>query len=542
VLNTLDFKLRACEFWFANLPKEFTDEDNHCLEALLLANPDDDRRRIEETKGGLLNDSFRWVLENAEFQKWRDSPQSQLLWIKGDAGKGKTMLMIGIIKELLQQVQASSQSLAYFLCQGTSSQLNNATAVLRALIYMLISQHPRLVSHLRKKYDHEGRKLFEASNAFYSLSAVFETLIQDLEQATVYLAVDALDECEVDLAELLQLLNKTTSMPSVQVKLIVSSRNRDDIEQILDPGHEDNKLSLELNAHHITLAVETYIDYKISQLGLLQHDEAAQAREQVRNQLRGNSDGTFLWVALVVQELQKCRLLGGVTQVLERTPKGLNPLYDRMLQQIQQLEDQYRDICLLMLSIIVLTYRPLHLLEMYYLAGMHEKITNPKDLERAVGMCGSFLTIRDQYVYFIHQSAKDHLSSHASTDMFPMERSKTHYHIFNRSLQALSTNLRRNIYNLQDAGATISDIAGARPDPDPLTGLRYSCTFWLDHFFKVDPNLHNNAETTENGVISVFFTKHLLHWLESLSLIGEVPHGILTLRKLYQEQVCILNQ
>jgi hypothetical protein len=332
-------------------------------------------------------------------------------------------------------------------------------------------------------------------------------------------------------------------MPSVQVKLIVSSRNRDDIEQILGPGHEDNKLSLELNAHHITRAVETYIDYKISQLVLLQHDEAAQAREQVRNQLRENSDGTFLWVSLVVQELQKCRLLAGVTQVLERTPKGLNPLYDRMLQQIQKLEDKYRDICLLILSIIVLTYRPLHLLEMCHLAGMHEEISNQTDLERAVGMCGSFLTIRDQYIYFIHQSAKDHLSSHAATDIFPIGRSKIHYHIFNQSLQTLSTNLRRNIYNIRDAGATISDIAAVRPNPDPLTGLRYSCTYWLDHFLMVDLNFHSNAETTENGVISVFFTKHLLHWLESLSLIGEVPHGISLLRKLvYQEQVSIINQ
>jgi predicted ATPase len=74
----------------------------------------------------LLNDSFRWILDNSEFQRWRDDNQSQLLWIKGDAGKGKTMLMIGIIDELQQQVARSEKSfvtevLSYFLCQGTYS-------------------------------------------------------------------------------------------------------------------------------------------------------------------------------------------------------------------------------------------------------------------------------------------------------------------------------------------------------------------------------------------------------------------------------------
>ena len=77
-----------------------TDEDHHCLADLLLTDPRNEKIRIERTKGGLLSDSFCWILDNSEFQRWREDKQSQLLWIKGDAGKGKTMLMIGIIDEL----------------------------------------------------------------------------------------------------------------------------------------------------------------------------------------------------------------------------------------------------------------------------------------------------------------------------------------------------------------------------------------------------------------------------------------------------------
>ncbi|KAL2801675.1 nucleoside phosphorylase domain-containing protein, partial [Aspergillus granulosus] len=140
----------------------FTGEDKACLRDLLVTDPETERLRIEATKGGLLDDSFRWVLDNAEFQKWHTNSESQLLWIKGDPGKGKTMLMIGIINELSQQVQSRpSQFIAYFLCQATDPKLNNATSILRSLIYMMIQQQPHLIPYLRKRYDTDP-KLFES--------------------------------------------------------------------------------------------------------------------------------------------------------------------------------------------------------------------------------------------------------------------------------------------------------------------------------------------------------------------------------------------
>jgi NACHT domain len=99
--------------------------------------PSLDKRRIQETKGSLLGDSYRWVLDNPDFIKWRDSKQGQLLWIRGDPGKGKTMLLCGIINELTKP-KSTDQLLSYFFCQATDSRLNNASAVLRGLIYMLV--------------------------------------------------------------------------------------------------------------------------------------------------------------------------------------------------------------------------------------------------------------------------------------------------------------------------------------------------------------------------------------------------------------------
>ena len=97
-----------------------TDKDYCCLADLLPTDPHNEKIRVERTKGGLLTDSFRWILDNSEFQRWREDKQSQLLWIKGDTGKGKPMLMIGIIDELLQQVakpgkSSAAEVLSYFL-------------------------------------------------------------------------------------------------------------------------------------------------------------------------------------------------------------------------------------------------------------------------------------------------------------------------------------------------------------------------------------------------------------------------------------------
>jgi hypothetical protein len=200
-----------------------TNEDKACLRDLLVTDPEAERRRIEATKGGLLDASFRWVSENAEFQKWHSSSQSQLLWIKGDPGKGKTMLMIRIINNLLLQVQSQpSRLIAYFLCQATDPRLNNATSILRSVVYMLVQQQPHLISCLWKRYD-INPNLFESANAFYSLSAVFENMIHDSTQATIYLLVDALDECETGLSDLLRLITRTKFITAAVVKWIVSS-------------------------------------------------------------------------------------------------------------------------------------------------------------------------------------------------------------------------------------------------------------------------------------------------------------------------------
>ena len=85
-------------------------------------------------------------------------------------------------------------------------------AILRGLIYQLIDQKHSLISHLRTRYETE-KQLFEGNNAFYALRDIFTKMLQDLDQTTVYLVVDALDECVSELSTFLRLVvtNVSTS-------------------------------------------------------------------------------------------------------------------------------------------------------------------------------------------------------------------------------------------------------------------------------------------------------------------------------------------
>lgn len=219
-----------------------------CIQDLRATDPRDDKKRIKNTKGGLLEDSYRRVLENPVFGQWRDSQESQLLWIKGEPGTGKTKLLCGIINDIEQlESLARTNLLSYFFCQAADARINNATAVLRGLLYLLVDQHPSLVSHIRKRHDHAGKALFEDANAWVALTEIFTSILHDPNLGDIYLVVDALNECIVDLPKLLDFIVDQSSAPP-HVKWIVSSRNWPSIKERLAKAGRGVKLTLELSA------------------------------------------------------------------------------------------------------------------------------------------------------------------------------------------------------------------------------------------------------------------------------------------------------
>jgi hypothetical protein len=498
-----------------------------CVQDMHSTDPYDDKKRIEETKGGLLSDSYHWILNNASFQQWQQDQRSRLLWVKGDPGKGKTMLLCGIIDDELKR--SKNSLLSFFFCQSTDSRLNSATAVLRGLIFLLVRQQPRLMSHLRMKYDQKGSSLFTDANSWIALSEIFTSMVQDEDLEAGCLVVDALDECTTDLPKLLNLIVRTTALPS-RVKWLVSSRNEGYIEQGLKSVGNEAKLSLELkqNAEQVARAVDAYINYKLSGLESLEEDGL---REQVRDELRHKANGTFLWVALVMQELEKPESWDPLA-VVEEAPAGLSQLYDRMMDQIQRLSPRNAEICRSLLCTAITAYRPLYLVEMGSLRRLPGRATTLAETTRKiVAMCGSFLTIRDQQVYLVHQSAKDYLSDKMRAAALPSQN-ETHYSLFSQSLELMSSTLQRNMYNLAELGSSIDEVE--MPDLDLLATARYSCVYWVDHLY--DSKLKSWADGVGDlevgGAIDEFIRKKYLYWLEGLSLCRSMGKGVLSIAKL----------
>jgi hypothetical protein len=104
-----------------NLASDDEAKNHECLCSLRVIDPRYDKIRIEESKDSLLKDSCAWILDDPAFLDWRDNDDTRLLWIKGDPGKGKIMMMIALIAELSLQFDAEPGSgvLSYFFCQST---------------------------------------------------------------------------------------------------------------------------------------------------------------------------------------------------------------------------------------------------------------------------------------------------------------------------------------------------------------------------------------------------------------------------------------
>ncbi|KAL9480687.1 hypothetical protein ACSS6W_005473 [Trichoderma asperelloides] len=461
---------------------QMTKEDQQCMKDLRLTDPSADKKRIEQTKGGLLRESYRWILDNPDYQRWRYSEESHLLWIKGDPGKGKTMLLCGIIDELDQQsIRSGTVHTIYFFCQATDHHLNNAAAVLRGLMFMLINKQPSLISHLRKKYDQAGAKLFEGSNTWIALSDIFAAILLDPALKSICIVVDALDECVSDLQILLDFIVDTSSIEG-RVKWIVSSRNLSQIEERLRRAEQKAKLSLELNAESISNAVDIYIREKVHQLASLKgYDE--ETCGTIRTYLSDNAHDTFLWVALVYQNLEKSQRWK-VLRMLREFPPGLDSLYKRMMDQVLSMDDASDvSLCKQILAIMTSVYRPITLSELGRLIDNSGELSDDiKTLKEIVALCGSFLTIQDDAIYFVHQSAKDHLTSNkeAFSAIFPSGSQETHLAIFSQSIQAMKAILKNNVYGLSYFDYFTSDGMSI-PDPDPLITIRYACMYWVDH-------------------------------------------------------------
>ncbi|KAM0430099.1 hypothetical protein ACHAPT_006105 [Fusarium lateritium] len=488
--------------------REQVKKDRECLVDLLITDPQEARVELQKKRGAPLWDSYRWILAHDDYDKFTNDPSSRVLWIKGDPGKGKTMLVCGIIDDL----EKAMTPLSYFLCQATEEDQSSDTAVMRGLIYFIVDHHPSLLSKVREFYDKRGKKLFDSPTLLEKV--LTNMLLEPVLHDAVFI-VDALDECKEGRTDLVKLITRLST--SCRAKWVVSSRDWPEINREFRGIQGLIPIALEENKEKIAEAVQSYIRTRVDELAK-NWDDDEDLKTTVYDYMVANADDTFLWVALVCQRLGKSDV--GKRLVLEKLkefPKGLKDLYKLMMDRILASDDSETDRLKAVLATACTAYRSVTLKEMVTLvelmAGYDES-----DAKDTIGFCGSFLVYEDGVVSFVHYSAKEYLLKQRPEEIIPHRIEQQHLQMALRSLNVLEGGLKEDMYGLGSPGATVTEAS--RPNPDPLSPLEYSCLHWASHL--LDSGLVPRQDTKTIDRVMQFFEAKFTCWLEALTLLGKL--------------------
>lgn len=245
-------------------------------------------------------------------------------------------------------------------------------------------------------------------------------------------------------------------------------------------------------------------------------------------------------MALVAQALERTQGLksSSTRSKLKSFPKGLSALYERMLEQVlssdhEDGEEDDADLRRSILATVSTTLRPLTMYELLPLLDIASESAEDewqRCLTQIVATCGSFLAIREDTVIFIHHSAKDFLTENASARILTRGVQDQNYDIFVRSMGIMFNSLQRDIYQLGAPGISISQVD--KPHPDPLANIAYPCNYWVDHLQACCIIDNQGDVILGSGDLEVFLSQKLLNWLESISLLRTIDHGVIALLKL----------
>jgi hypothetical protein len=181
-----------------------------------------------------------------------------------------------------------------------------------------------------------------------------------------------------------------------------------------------------------------------------------------------------------------------------------------------------------LLHTVVLLEEPVSVHALAHLMGVFE-LDDTQQLENDVRALGSVLLISDaseskrfsETVSTFHPSSRDFLGDprRCSDEQFLVKAAEHQHELVHRCLQLLNKNLCHDVCGIRSPGLANAEIQNL---PDRLNrsvpeAVRYACQFWQVHLIG-DGSL---AESVTAALLRLC-TDHLLHWLEVLSLLGEL--------------------
>ena len=311
--------------------------------------------------------TFQWIFEEtnlqqtrwSNFKDWLES-DSQLYWITGKAGSGKSTLMKYICQpddevsdggmlpntggryesrcsKHLKKWAGDSQSITaafFFWNSGVELQMSQR-GLLLSLLYQLIRQAPYLIGTVSPK-RWEALCLFNDDPGEWSLPELHEMLRIAAKEVSrtmsLCLFVDGLDEFEGEHNDLICLFQDL--IQNGNVKVCVASRPWVVFEDAFK--HKPSMMLQDLTYSDIKYYVTSNLQDD-SNFAQLRRREPKYADQLIENVV-SKASGVFLWVHLVVASLLAGMGFGDRVSDLQKRldllPPDLERLYDKILQSL----------------------------------------------------------------------------------------------------------------------------------------------------------------------------------------------------------------
>lgn len=403
-------------------------ESTACLAALFC---DGQLQRVDTIERS-DSSTHQWLSTDRTFLDWTAS-KSSTIRIVGKPGSGKSTLSKHVFYTTRDRLsQRPGAVIAGFFFHDRGAELGKSEeGFLRGILYQILSQLPSLFGHILPTYERKAATENPLTWSVEFLHDVLKAVLGDPKIREVVFIIDALDECLGSSKDAIIAIIAGTLTAHPSSRIMITSRPESAIEGRL--GHHS---PIQLHTEN-TADIKAYINetLKDSVVGNSSYDQIEV--KKLIEEIITRSQGVFLWVNFVVQELRNesdgGSSISKLKAALNTVPGSLWGIYERILGRLE-MESESEG--MRMLEWVLFAARPLGLIEFRYAIAVgapgftsfdkSDIITATesqfeKRLLRASGglleLGASNPNVQSQYrtVQLIHQSAKDYLSNVRAT-------------------------------------------------------------------------------------------------------------------------------
>ncbi|KIM87085.1 hypothetical protein PILCRDRAFT_64497, partial [Piloderma croceum F 1598] len=348
----------------------------------------------------------QWFLKSDEFQSWKLSAGSEILWCKGIPGSGKTILSAIAIDHLQRALPDESIAIAFVYCNHKEQATQNLRELIAGLLKQFIQRHPVISASVNSLYDKHHRMSTRPN-----LDELKEVLRMEVDRySKVFIIIDALDEL-VERGRG-RLIKEVQSLANV--RLLITSRPLAVIEQILL-----GEKSIDIRAHEED--VRKYVKHRIDILDKSRASIFA-GGEEVKDKICINVRDMFLLAKLHMDALETKNTIKAVRDALDVLPAELDDTYREAMDRIAQQSRDDEALAKRVLMWITYAERPLSLMELRHavstLPGMTDIDSESLVQEQLLtSVCAGLVAVDEDgnIVRLIHYTAQEYFEANGST-------------------------------------------------------------------------------------------------------------------------------